>query len=217
MRIWTLFLFLGLALAQSPGSILDRASAYLKAAPFVAEVEGRVRMPNGELGEVAFVLKSLPAKRIVRIEFQRPDSLADNFVVVTPKKVYNYLFLTNQLIVYPREKARIEGLGVDFRQLGELEQFRADPGLKLRLGGEAQTPAGPAYRLEGEPEDPERLGVGRYQLWILKDPPRPYRLRVFDLEGNPVADLVWKRFARAKLDEAALLAYPPDAEVIEKR
>ena len=207
---------LGLALALSAEEVIEKLDAYLKAGPWEALVEGRVQTPTGEPTEIRMRVYVLPKEKIARVEFLAPDSVADNFVVITPEKVYNYLFLTNQVIVYPRGRARIEGLGISLSKLGEFEDLGAEAGLTWKLLGEEKTEKGPAYKLLGLPEDPELAGFGKVELWVLKDPPVPYRYRVFDLEDEVVVDLYWKEFKRGKFTKKDLIAYPPDAEVIEK-
>ncbi len=215
-RIIGLVALVGVALAASADEVLSAAQAYLKAGPWRALVEGELRTPSGEVTSTKMRVLALPSEGVVRVEFLAPGSVADNFVVITPEKVYNYLFLTNQLVVYPRERARIEGLGIQLGRIGELDRLGGEAGLRWRLAGEEATDAGPAYRLVGEPEDPEEAGFARVELWVLKDPPRPLRYRVVGVGGEVLADLVWKEFERAQLSRAALLDYPPDAEVIEK-
>jgi len=206
---------LGLALALSAEEVIGKLDAYLKAGPWEALVEGRVQTPTGEPTEIRMRVYVLPKEKIARVEFLAPDSVADNFVVITPEKVYNYLFLTNQVIVYPRGRARIEGLGVSLSRLGELEDLGGE-GIAWELVGEEQTEAGPAYHLVGRPQDPGEAGFTRVELWVLKDPPRPLAYRVLGLEGEVLADLTWHDLRRARLDVERLLEYPPDAEVIEK-
>jgi len=207
-----LLLLLAVALAGSAEDWLKKSEAYLKAAPWRAEIAGEMRTPTGERTRVAMRVYALPKARIVRIEFLAPDSVADNFVVVTPKRVLNYLFLTNQVVVYPRERARIEGLGVSLSQFGTFEELGNPADLRWRLVGEQEG----VVRLVGVPEDPEEAGFSRVELELKTDPPVPLRYRVWDLEGALAVDLVWRAFARAELKKEDLLAYPPDAEVIEK-
>ena len=217
-RWWTALLIAGMslpALAISADALFDQVAAVLEKAPWQARMVGRIITPNGDIQAADLIVKTLPKNEIVRIEFQKPDALADNYVVITPEKVYNYLFLTNQVIVYPRGRARIEGLGVSLSRLGELEDLGGE-GIAWELVGEEQTEAGPAYHLVGRPQDPGEAGFTRVELWVLKDPPRPLAYRVLGLEGEVLADLTWHDLRRARLDVERLLEYPPDAEVIEK-
>ena len=205
-------LLLAVALAGSAEGWLKKSEAYLKAAPWRAEIAGAMRTPAGERTRVAMRVYALPSERIVRIEFLAPDSVADNFVVITPQKVLNYLFLTNQVVVYPRERARIEGLGVSLSAFGSFEEFGRRADLRWEVAGERDG----VVRLLGVPEDPEEAGFSRVELELKAEPPVPLRYRVWDLEGELLADLVWRSFVRAELKKEDLLAYPPDAEIIEK-
>ncbi len=217
MRRLVALLVLGLvALALSPTEVLSNVEAYLKRAPWQARVVGQVRTPDGTLQKIDFLLKVLPEGDLTRIEFFAPDSVADNVVLITPKKVYNYLFLTNQLVVYPRKKARIEGLGLSLAGVSGLRGMAEDERVRWRLVGEKTTPAGPVYVLEGTPRDPEEAGFGRMEVWVLKSVPRPYRIRVWNAQGELVLDVSWVSFARVPLKRQAFFDFPPDAEVIEK-
>ena len=211
-----LLLVLGLALALSAEEVIKRLDSYLKSGPWEALIEGEIMLPTGELAKTKMKVYVLPAEKIARIEFFAPDSVADNFVVITPEKVYNYLFLTHQVVVYPREKARIEGLGVSLSRLGDFEGLAEAEGILWKIAATEKTEVGEAYLLVGRPEDPETAGFLRVELWVLKDPPVPYRYRVYDLEGELVLDLFWRDFKRTRLTKDDLLAYPPDAEVIER-
>ncbi len=209
---WLFPLLLALAFAGAAEDWLAKSEAYLKAAPWEALIEGKVRTPTGERTSIKMRVRTLPKAQIVRIEFLAPDSVADNFVVITPEKVMNYLFLTNQVIVYPRKRARIEGLGISLSELGTFDELGRRAGLRWRFLGRE----GGVVRLVGVPGDPERVGFSRVELELKENPPLPRRYRVLDLGGDPVVDLVWRKFERVSLKKAALLAYPPDAEVIEK-
>ncbi len=209
-------LLLSLVHAASAEEILKRAEAFLQAAPWRAYLVGKLRLPSGEVSETRIRVRVLPKEAIARLEFEAPDAVADNFVILTPKKVYNYLFLTNQVIVYPRAKAKIEGLGLSLSQFGDPGRIAERTDLAWKLGGEEKTGAGPAFLLVGVPKDPQAAGVSRFEVWVLKEPPRPYRFRVYDPDGELIAELTWKDFKRVRLSREALLAYPPDAEVIEK-
>lgn len=212
-RVAGLFLvFLTLASAGAAEDWLAKSEAYLKAAPWAALIEGKIQTPTGERTPIKMRVLTLPEAKVVRIEFLAPDSVADNFVVITPEKVMNYLFLTNQVIVYPRKRARIEGLGISLSELGTFDEPGRRAGLRWRLLGRE----GGVVRLVGVPEDPEQAGFSRVELELKEKPPVPRRYRVLDLGGDPVIDLVWRKFERAKLTKEDLLAYPPDAEVIEK-
>jgi len=206
------FLLLFLALAGSAEDWLKKSEAHLKAAPWRAEILGEVRTQTGSRTRIEMRVFALPAEKIVRVEFLAPDSVADNFVIITPKKVLNYLFLTNQVVVYPRERARIEGLGLSLAELGTFEELGRRAGLTWRLAGEEKG----RVRLVGEPADPEEAGFSRVELWLKVEPPVPLRYRVFDPAGELAADLTWRNFSRVKLEKEDLLAYPPDAEIIEK-
>lgn len=205
------------ALAVSADELFDQVTQTLDQGPWEARLQGRILTPNGDAQKADLIVKSLPSEEIVRIEFQLPDALADNYVVITPEKVYNYLFLTNQVVVYPRAHARIEGLGFDLSRMGDLR----------KLGGEGEvTWAAPeavtfqkrqAWHIVGTASDPDTAGFARVEVWIDREEKRPLRAAFFDPEGKILSDLVWASFKRARFSRNDLVSFPPDAEWIEKK
>lgn len=199
-----------LALAQSPRELLDRVEANLKT-PWQATLQGVYRAPSG-MQEVRARILALPQEETYRIEFLAPASLQGNFTVVTPKEVWNYLYLTNQLVVSPREKAQVQGLGFAPQALADLKALAGR--LELRLLGEEATPEGAAYRLQGLARD-EGLGFKSLEAWVLKEDPRPLRLLLRDGAGV-VADLRLLDFRRTSLKAQELKRYPKDAQVVRR-
>ncbi|WP_457630768.1 outer membrane lipoprotein carrier protein LolA [Oceanithermus sp.] len=219
MRRWLAVLLLaGLpALAVSATELFDQVNADLSSGPWRARLVGQIASPGGGLQEADLIIKALPAEEMVRIEFQKPDALADNYVVITPEKVYNYLFLTNQVVVYPRARARIEGLGFDLSRMSDLRQL----GEKGEVGwGEPEetTLAGrPAWHVVGRAADPDAAGFARVEVWISRKPARLLRSAFYAAGGEVLSDLSWVEFAHVELGRDDLLDFPPDAEWIEKK
>ncbi len=210
-RTLVLALFALLALAQSPKEILDRVEANLRT-PWQASLQGVFRGPTGT-EEFRARLYALPQEETYRIEFLAPSSLQGNFTVITPKEVWNYLYLTNQLVIAPKERAQVQGLGFSPQALGDLQALLDR--VELRLLGEERTPEGLAYRLQGVAKG-EGLGFESLEAWILKEDPRPLRLRFRDEAGGVLADLRFLEFRRANLKAQDLRRYPRDAQVVRR-
>ena len=215
-RIWMLALCLSLGVVHAQGAeeVLDRVQATLEAGPWTARVAGRILTPDGSLQEAEMILKVVPEAEVARVDFIRTDAVADNYVVITPEEVYNYLFLTNQVVVYPRERARVEGLGFDFSR-ANLDELLGRGDVVWRLEGVEPTPEGEAWKLVGTADELE-LGFAEVGFWALKAEARPYRMVLRNAEGEVVAELDWVEWRRADLTVEALKSFPLDAEVIRK-
>ena len=193
---------LSLGLAQSAQEILDRVEKNLST-PWQATVQGRIQGPGGEEELLARVY-ALPQARLFRVE--------GNFTVITEKEVWNYLYLTNQLVISPREKAKIQGLGFAPQGLGDLKALSEQ--VDLRLEGEVRLPEGMAWKLVGRSK--ENQGFAAMELYILKADPRPLRFVFLDEKGKVLADLKVVEFKRTNLTEAQLKRYPKDAQVVRR-
>lgn len=208
------FLSLGLVIAQSAAEIARQVQTNLERAPWEATVTGKVQLPDGSSQEAEFRLQVIPGKeQLARVEFKKPAALEGNFVVISEKEVWNYLFLTNQLIIQPRTKARIEGLGFNLTDLGDFEELTQR--VTLRVLGEQNTPAGPAWRMNGTPKDAS-LGFASMEILVLKSDPRPIAITLRDSNNKVLADLSLGNFRRANLTPQVLRKRPADAEVLRR-
>ncbi len=217
-RLLSLLVLLGLpAFALSAETLFQQAAQALGQSPWEARLQGRIVTPNGDAQEADLIVKSLPAKRIVRIEFQKPDALADNYVVITPDEVYNYLFLTNQVVVYPRARARIEGLGFDLSRMGDLRKLGEEGEVVWDVPAQVVFEKRPAWRVTGRAPDPDASGFARVEVWIDREAKRPLRTVFYDAEGDPLSDLTWTAFEAVRFATDDLVTFPPDAEWIEKK
>ncbi|MGK0619445.1 outer membrane lipoprotein carrier protein LolA [Meiothermus cerbereus] len=207
-------LSLGLAMAQSVAEITRQVQANLERAPWEAIVTGKVQLPDGSNQDAEFRLQVIPGKeQLARVEFKKPAALEGNFVVISDKEVWNYLFLTNQLIIQPRAKARIEGLGFNLTDLGDFQELTER--LTLRLLGEQNTPAGAAWRIQGTPKEAS-LGFASMEILVLKSDPRPLTITLRDSNNKVLAELSLNNFRRTSLTPQALRKRPADAEVLRR-
>jgi len=207
-------LCLGLAMAQSVAEIARQVQTNMDRSPWEAIITGKIQLPDGSSQEAEFKLQVIPGKeQLARVEFKKPAALEGNFVVISDKEVWNYLFLTNQLIIQPRAKARIEGLGFNLTDLGDFQELTER--LTLRLLGEQNTPAGAAWRIQGTPKDAS-LGFASMEILVLKFDPRPLAITLRDSSNKLLADLSFNNFRRANLTAQALRKRPADAEVLRR-
>ncbi|WP_117237763.1 outer membrane lipoprotein carrier protein LolA [Thermus sediminis] len=214
-RVWKggflgLLLISNLALAQSAAEILDRVERNL-ATPWQALVQGTFQGPLGQ-EELQARVYAIPQERLFRIEFLKSASLEGNFTVITEREVWNYLYLTNQLVISPRERAQVQGLGLTAQAFGDLRALAQEA--ELRLVGEERLPEGPAWRLLGQARGGQ--GFAQVEVYVLKADPRPVRFLFRDQGGRSLADLRVAEFRRANLAPAGLKRYPRDAQVLRR-
>ncbi|AFV77168.1 outer membrane lipoprotein carrier protein LolA [Thermus oshimai] len=209
-RTWWLLVLSALAWAQNPEAILEAVTKNLST-PWQAEVQGQIQGPSGEETLRARVY-AVPQEGVYRIEFLKPGSLEGNFTVVTEKEVWNYLYLTNQLIIAPKEKAQVQNLGFSPQAFGDLKALSEK--VAFTLEGEEALPEGVAWRLRGRAK--ERLGFQEVVLYVLKSDPRPLRFLFRDEGGKTLADLRVVNFKKTPLRAQDLKRYPKDAQVVRR-
>ncbi|WP_456410322.1 outer membrane lipoprotein carrier protein LolA [Oceanithermus sp.] len=213
---WLLMLLAGAALAQTAPELLQETSERLQEGPWKAKLVGQVMGPGGDLQPADLKVAVVPEAEVVRIDFIRPDALADNYLVITPDKVYNYLFLTNQVVVYPRGRARVEGLGFDLSHLGDLQDLEARRDLTWENPASTELDGRAAWKLVGRAADPQSAGFVRVVLWIDRSEALPLRSAFYGEGERVLSDLNWEDFAFTDLKPDTLVSFPPDAEWIEK-
>jgi len=131
--------------------------------------------------------------------------------------VYNYLFLTNQVVVYPRAKARIEGLGFDLSRMGDLRKLGEQGEVVWDAPESVTFQNRKAWHTVGKAADPDGAGFARVEVWIDREEERPLRIAFVGTGGQVLSDLVWTSFQRTRFTKDDLVAFPPDAEWIEKK
>ncbi|GAB5602826.1 outer membrane lipoprotein carrier protein LolA [Thermus sp. FJN-A] len=209
-RAAALFLLFAWALAQPAAEILDRVEKNLSE-PWQAVIQGQVQGPTGQ-EELKIRVFAIPREDLFRIEFLRPGSLEGNFTVITEKEVWNYLYLTNQLVIAPKERAQVQGLGFSPQGLGDLRALSER--VAFRVAGEERLAEGVAWRLLGQAK--EGQGFATLELYVLKADPRPLRFVFRDEAGKVLADLRVVEFRRTALRPQDLRRYPKDAQVVRR-
>lgn len=207
-------LSLGLVVAQTIADITRQVQTNMDRSPWEATITGKIQLPDGSSQDAEFRLQVIPGReQLARVEFKKPAALEGNFVVISDKEVWNYLFLTNQVIIQPRAKARVEGLGVNLTDLGDFNQLAER--VTLRLAGEQNNSSGAVWRITGTPKDAS-LGFANMEILVLKSDPRPISITLRDSSNKVVADLSFNNFRRANLTPQALRKRPADAEVLQR-
>lgn len=203
------------ASAQSATDIVSRVTAAANGARDISfKLQGSATLDSGAQ-KLDLDIQSIPAQNLARVNFNAPDALADNVVVVDKKTVYNYLYLTNQITVQDTSKqASQAGFGLDFSQFtnaANLLTSRFDVKLIDTTGAAGSR----LYQLEATPKN-NSLG-DRNRVWISEQGWRPTRVQVLGAGGKITADINIVNYKlNAGLTPAKLRALPKDAEIVRK-
>lgn len=162
-------------------------------------------------------VRAIPAQDLLRVSFNAPDTLADNFFIVDKQRVSSYLFLTNQLTISPLAKGSVAGFNFDVNQFSDFSSVLPADKVNFRPVVAETTPAGRAYVLDASPKPGVELPFTRARLWVLENGWRPYRLQSFAGGSQPQSDLTVTEWSvNQGLTPASLRAVPRDAEVIRR-
>lgn len=215
-----LTLVASVALAQTPSATdiiakLETTQKSLK--DYRARVAGSAEQGDQKL-KLEMDVQAIPPLDLVRVKFNAPDSLADNFIIVDKNTVYNYLFLTNQVTITKLNTANVGGFNFNFSQFSSFgESFPKDK-INFKPVTTESTPDGKAYVLDATPKPGSKLEFTRVKIWVLDGAWRPQHIQYFDDQGlNPIADItVTKWEPNVGLKAADLRKLPKDAEIIKK-
>ncbi len=207
----------------SVDDILDRlkeSSETLVDASFL--LTGRLVDPDGTEIFLEIEVEAIPKASAVRAYFIQPDALADNFIVFDGDIIYNYLFLTNQVMLLDAtDPDALGGLlpqseeGGAFELSLDLEGILA--GFKATVMDYISTPAGVSYLMRFDNLD-SKAAIGYVETQIVDGDWYPYRLTYFRADGVLLFDLVLEGFRRDQgLVKEDVTFIPADAEVIDER
>ena len=200
--------------APTAGDLLARLEAQQKTVKdFRARITGTASAEDRKL-KLDIEVQSIPAQDLTRIKFNAPDELADNFVIVDKDKVYNYLFLTNQVTVTSRKNNQSVG-GFNF----DLSQFSSGTDLfpRDKVNLKPVVTDGKSYVLEATPKAGADLDFGRVKAWVQDSPLQLERVQYYNAKNVLQADITVTEYkANVGLKPAALRQLPKDAEVIRK-
>ncbi len=210
--------------AQTPAeTILESSSEAVQAvsdASFL--VQGTTVGPDGGVMQVDLEVLAIRDPLAVSVYVFAPAALADNILAFDEDTLYDYAFITNQLTLSDLDDP--DALGGPFGSFepGTLTQaFDLNEALAAWNGSILEdgvdTPRGPATRLGFENPD-ATADVGRAVVDIVDRDRLPYRLELLTQDGDTFAEL---RLVDLQVDTGLtrddVLAFPPDAQVIDER
>lgn len=185
-------------------------------------VSGRITDPTGS--EMALELRAylIPPLELVRLEFFQPGALADNFIVLDGEVIYNYLFVTNQVMIHNAgDPDALGALFPDANAVGPLplsfDLSRLFDGWEASLSGYGPSPEGEVYLLRFSNSDP-LAEISHVNAAVVAERWIPYRLEFVASDGQVVAELFFTDVLRDQgLNPDDLRYLPPDAEIIDER
>jgi outer membrane lipoprotein-sorting protein len=219
-------------LATASASLIATAFAQTTAPDVIAKVEAalkgvkdyKLRVTGDAVGNddrklaLDVEISSIPSLNLTRIKFNKPDELADNFVIIDKDKISNYLFLTNQVTVQVRKgNASIGGVNLDINQFNDPTQAFPKDKINFKPVTEDDTPDGKAWLLEGTPKPGADLEFSSFKAWVIQKDVRVYRLQYFNSKKVLQLDVKIPEYkTNIGLKPATLRAVPKDAEIIKK-
>ncbi|MBB6097936.1 outer membrane lipoprotein-sorting protein [Deinobacterium chartae] len=205
------------ALAQSADTVLKNFEAAQKNAKDISvQVQGKALLDSGEQ-RIDLEVLSIPGQKLTRVNFNAPDALADNVLVIDNQTAYNYLYLTNQVTVQPLAKTELQGFNFDFAQFARLGLELPRDRFDVKLVSTQAAKTGKTYVLEATPKARD-LGFSRTRVWISDQGWRPVRLQALNSNGKLQADLRFENYkVNSGLSAAKVKSLPRDAQVIRKQ
>jgi hypothetical protein len=200
---------------------LEERSATLRDVSFL--LKGQLIDADGTEITLEIEVQAITEVPALRAYFIQPDALADNFVVLDNDKLYNYLFVTNQAMLFDASDPDALGGLLPQDDQGNIFTLSLDleevfSGFRTSLTGYVKTPAGNAYILEFENIDGTIVTIGSVHAQIVDEEWYPYRLTYFHRDGRLLFDLVFEEFQPNRgLATADVTFIPGDAEIIDER
>ena len=225
--ILTLTLLLPFAFAQNLSADeilakLEARSSSLQDASFL--LTGTLFDTDGQEIALEVDTQFIPGQELARAYFQQPDALADNFIIVDGKTVYNYLFVTNQVtILNANDPEALGGLLPQDAAQGsinltpDLGKFFSSDNWQAAVRGYKDSPDGPVYDLRFENLE-QSANISYVDATILDNQWLPESMTFVQRSGDPLAELKFGDYQLdTGLDPAQLREIPQDAERIDQR
>ncbi len=183
---------------------------------------GSITDPDGTTIALEVDFEIVPSEVVARAYILQPDALADNEIILDRDAVYNYTFLTHQVMVFDSNDPDALGGLLPASEDGASANISFDlaaifAGYEASVVGFGDSPHGPAYTLHFSNDDPSALildveAVVPVSDWL------PRRLVFMETGGRVLAVLNAENLrADRGLDVSALRELPFDAEIIDNR
>lgn len=219
-------LFAGVSLAQTPldiDTVLDNiatAAGDLEDVSFL--LTGSIIDPDGTTIALEVDFEIIPTEVVARAYILQPDALADNEIILDGSSVYNYTFLTHQVMIFDSNDPDALGGFLPAGEDGASATLSFDlnaifAGFEASIVEVVETEYGPTYRISFSNKDSAALILDVEALvpasdWL------PRRLVFMETGGRVLAILNAENMRIDRgLDVRLLRELPFDAEVIDNR
>ena len=213
----------GAARAQDVDSVLanvEQAARALQDVSFL--LEGKLVNADGTTIALEIDILAVPGQNLASAYIIQPDALADNIIVMDGPAVYNYTFMTNQVMIFDADDPDALGGLLPAGEDGASANFSFDlgaifAGFEASIVEQFDGPHGETYRLRFANKDPAAAILDVIALiptsdWL------PRTLIFMQADGHVLAELHAERLERdTGLDPEYVRELPSDAEVIDNR
>ncbi len=200
--------------AQTAQEIISKVDATQKATKdLTMRLTGMVSLDTASQ-KIDFLLKTIPAQNVARLQFYAPDAFADNIVIADKNEIRQYMYLTNQITVMSTKKASDSaGLGgIDFTQLANTSSMLNQYNVKLL--STSGSGSNRVFQLEAIAKNG---GTDKIRMWISENGWRPTKVQMLNGTGKQMALLNIASYkVNSGLTLAGLKVLPKDAEIIRQ-
>lgn len=214
-----------LAFAQQldAATVLDNVTAAareIEDASFL--LTGKLVDTDGTTITLEIEIQVVPPQTLARAYIIQPDALADNEIILDGPAVYNYTFLTNQVMIFDADDPDALGGLLPKGEDGATAEISFDLGA-IFAGYDATVvdvvagPSGDTYVVNFKNKDPEAL-ILDVTAKIATSDWLPRQLVFIQRDGHVLAELNAENLVVDQgLDPAEVRSLPSDAEVIDNR
>lgn len=224
-----LLTFLSLPLSRAQAQSLDvdsvltnitDAARALEDASFL--LTGKLINADGTTITLEVDIQAIPPQSLANAYIIQPDALADNMIILDGNAVYNYTFLTNQVMIFDADDPDALGGLLPAGEDGASANISFDlgtifEGYVATISEVFDGPNGQTYRLHFANKDPNAT-ILDVDAEVPATDWLPRRLVFMQADGHVLAELNAEQLlVNSGLDPAALRDLPADAELIDNR
>jgi outer membrane lipoprotein-sorting protein len=219
-------LFIGLSFAQDlsaeevVANLTERAET-LQNATFL--VTGNLIDADGQEIPLEVNISMLPKEGLLRADFIQPDAVADNSIIVDGEDVYNYVYLTNQVSIFPLGDPEALGGLFPSSEDGTTFEFTLNfaelfEGWDISSQGSQDSPVGKVYTLRFDNQETEDIILSHVDTTVVDGTWVPYTMDFYNPEDRLVAEIIFNDFTTdTGLNPDDVRYIDPSAEVIDER
>jgi outer membrane lipoprotein-sorting protein len=196
---------------------LEERSDTLTDASFL--MTGKLVDTDGQEFPLEVTMQVIPAEGLLRAEFEQPDAIADNVLLIDNDGVYSYNFLTNQVSIFNLGDSEAFGGLLPSAKEGSSYQFSLNladvfAGWDTSLEGFADG----IYSLRFDNKEKEIALISHVDTKLSAETWLPDTLLFYNADEQLIAELIFSDFAiDPGLDPEDLRTFEDDAEILDER